>query len=90
MALAAGTGFLVDRGYGAARTRLGDPERHATYPEPAPAVFGVGPAALTTKLGLKRFMGRGSSSLLLRFPSEASEIKRNANPSAKLTWSLRK
>jgi hypothetical protein len=57
--LAPGARSLVDRGYGAARARLGNSERHGPYPETAPAVLGVGFAALEDEVWSEAVHGQG-------------------------------
>src|SRR5215216_1196818 len=56
--VAAGACSLVDRGYCAARTRLCHSEWYAPYPEPAPAVFGVGHAASDDEVGPEAVHGQ--------------------------------
>ena len=43
---------------GWALCRLGDAERYAPYPEPAPAVFGVGPAVPDDEVGPETVHGQ--------------------------------
>ena len=84
---AAGAGLLVRRRNSASRAGFGDPERDASDPEPAPAVFGVGVAAPDDEVGPEAVHGKRVFQALFRSSSEASEIRRNAKPSAKPTWS---